>query len=66
MFFRKPRNYPNHILIKLLQLPNHMSRKLELLSSPILKEHTMYMDSFLRQLLHIISRYLLFPFPIYL
>jgi hypothetical protein len=39
------------------------SRKLELLSRPILKEHAMYMDSFLRQLLHIISRYLLFPFP---
>jgi len=66
MFFRKPRNYPNHIFIELLQLLNHMSRKLELLSSPILKEHAMYMDSFLRQLLHIISRYLLFPFPIYL
>lgn len=47
MFSRKPRNYPNHILIKLLQLLNHMSRKLELLSSPMLKEHAMYMGSFL-------------------
>jgi hypothetical protein len=56
MFSRKPRNYPSHMLIKLLQLLNHMSRKLELLSSLILKEHDMYMDSFLRQLLHIISR----------
>jgi hypothetical protein len=42
------------------------SRKLELLSRPILKEHAIYMDSFLKQLLHIINRYLLFPFPTYL
>jgi hypothetical protein len=42
---------------------NHTSKKFELPWSLILKEHFMYMEGFLKRLLHTTSRYLYFVFP---